>query len=63
MSKKVKIEVVKGAGGSALYIDDFRVCGPKPWGGGHVTHTWTATVSDLRMCADAATDTPTKETS
>lgn len=31
---KVKIEVVAGVEGKCLYINDYRVAGPKPWGGG-----------------------------
>lgn len=34
MAEKVKVEVVDGVEGKSLYINDHRVCGPKPWGGG-----------------------------
>jgi hypothetical protein len=33
-------EVVRGAEGDCLLLDDTRICGPKPWGGGAVTKTF-----------------------
>jgi FtsZ-binding cell division protein ZapB len=33
-------EVVRGAEGDCLLLDDTRICGPKPWGGGTVTKTF-----------------------
>jgi predicted transcriptional regulator len=36
----ITVEVVAGAGGACLIINDTRVAGPKPWGGGRVTHTF-----------------------
>lgn len=38
MSKKVKITFVKGVEGYSCYINDNRVCGNKPWGGGKVIY-------------------------
>lgn len=32
----VKIEIVDGIGGNSLYINDIRVAGPKPYGGGRL---------------------------
>lgn len=46
MREPVKIEIVQGVGGLALYINDWRVCGNKPWGGGRTIKTWTLTDSD-----------------
>lgn len=37
---KVSIEVVSGVEGPSVYINDYRVAGNKPWGGGRVTHSW-----------------------
>jgi len=38
---KIKIEYVIGAAGTdCLYINEYRVSGPKPWGGGNVLKTW-----------------------
>ena len=36
MLDETKIEIVKGVEGHSLYINDYRVCGPKPWSGGVV---------------------------
>ncbi len=35
---KIKFEVIKGVEGASLYINDYRVSGPKPWGGGTITN-------------------------
>lgn len=39
-NEKVKIELVNGCEGKSLYINDFRVAGSKPWGGGRTELTW-----------------------
>lgn len=33
-------EVVRGVEGCCLVLDDLRIAGPKPWGGGTVIHAW-----------------------
>lgn len=38
MSNKVKITFVKGVEGYSCYINDKRVCGNKPWGGGKIIY-------------------------
>ena len=47
MTKKVKIECVQAGAYTSLYIDDHRVAGPKPWGGGRVVDSWTVRVKDI----------------
>ena len=37
-----KFEVIRGVEGLCLVLDDVRIAGPKPWGGGAVIHTWDA---------------------
>lgn len=37
----VTITVVNGVEGPSVYINDLRVAGPKPWGGGPVVYEWT----------------------
>jgi hypothetical protein len=44
---KSKIELINGAEGLSLYIDDFRICGPKPWGGGTVIASWDIDLKEL----------------
>lgn len=41
------ILVMRGPEGPSLYLDDYRVAGPKPWGGGTVLHEFTFTDKDL----------------
>ena len=38
MNNKVTIKFVKGVEGDSCYINDIRVCGNKPWGGGAVVY-------------------------
>lgn len=47
--KVVKHEalVVAGVEGACLYIDGYRVAGPKPWGGGKPVYTFAFTDADL----------------
>lgn len=40
MEKYAKIELIGGVEGDSLAINDKRVAGPKPWGGGRVKRTW-----------------------
>ena len=47
MSDSMEIEIVKGVEGLALYINQYRVCGPKPWGGGMAIQSWKCTKKDL----------------
>ena len=42
-----KVVFVRGVEGPSIYINDYRICGNKPWGGGDVIHTWTATAKDI----------------
>jgi len=51
--------VLSGPAGPSLYLDDYRIAGPKPWGGAIVLHTFHATDADLRAArvSDAARST------
>ena len=33
-------EIVRGVEGDCLVLDDTRICGPKPWGGGRIIKTF-----------------------
>lgn len=33
-------EVIRGVEGCCLALDDTRIAGPKPWGGGSVINAW-----------------------
>jgi hypothetical protein len=41
------ILVMSGPAGPSLYLDDYRIAGPKPWGGGAVLHEFACTDKDL----------------
>lgn len=43
----LKVVFVRGVEGPSIYINDHRICGSKPWGGGDVIHTWTTTAKEL----------------
>jgi hypothetical protein len=45
---KIEIRVVKGVEGCCLIINDYRVAGPKPWGGGKTIYIWVAELKHLR---------------
>lgn len=40
MSDYVTIEVIRGVEGPCLVVDDRRIAGPKPWGGGQVVYSF-----------------------
>lgn len=47
-----KIDLVNGVEGLALYLNDFRIAGPKPWGGGKILRTWSVSQEDLRSATN-----------
>ncbi len=44
-----RICVVQGVEGPSIYLNDFRIAGPKPWGGGSVIYEWEVGDEDLDM--------------
>ncbi len=44
---KINLELVNGVEGDSIYLNDTRICGSKPWGGGRVIKKWTTSVSDI----------------
>lgn len=44
---RVKITFVQGVEGKSCYINDYRVCGPKPWGGGKVLYEAETQLSEF----------------
>ena len=53
MDSKVKIEIVDGPGGYSLYINDTRVAGPKPLGGGRLVKAFGVKADELISLLDA----------
>lgn len=42
-----RLEIVEGVKGMAIYLNGYRIAGPKPWGGGHVAERWEVTEEDF----------------
>lgn len=47
MAEKIRIEVISGVEGDCVAINDYRVAGPKPWGGGQVKKVWECDKKDI----------------
>lgn len=47
--RTVELCIVNGVEGQSVSINGYRVCGPKPWGGGKVVRTWSVAVADIRQ--------------
>lgn len=45
--KIYELTLCDGVEGQSLYLDDTRIAGPKPWGGGTVVKTWEVRARDL----------------
>lgn len=60
MSEKPEliIEVINGVAGWALSVNDCRVAGPKPWGGGTVLKSWNVDIAELEAIIAKAKSTP-----
>ncbi len=46
-SDLVRLELVSGVEGRCLVLNDRRIAGPKPWGGGTVQQTWEIPVKNI----------------
>jgi len=46
--RELRLEIVQGVGGLAVYLNDFRIAGMKPWGGGKVVQRWILTDWEVR---------------
>lgn len=44
---KFDIEVIKGVEGISVYVNDYRIAGNKPWGGGTSLGKWTRSIDQL----------------
>ena len=45
--KTIRIVYVNGVAGNSLYINDYRVAGSKPWGGGKILREWDILEKDI----------------
>lgn len=44
----IHIMYVHGPEGNSLYINNYRVSGPKPWGGGTTIAEWNISYTDFK---------------
>lgn len=44
---ELDVSIVGGVEGKAVYLDDYRIAGPKPWGGAVSNMTWKVPLKDL----------------
>jgi hypothetical protein len=54
-SKEVILMVVAGVEGPSLYLDNRRIAGPKPWGGGKAVYTFHVPVKDIKEALNPST--------
>lgn len=47
MPKTVRVELIRGVAGYCIAVDDVRVAGAKPWGGGRIEKTWVVLASNF----------------
>jgi len=41
------IEMVEGVEGPSLYLNGYRIAGPKPWGGGTLSRKWRTSKKNI----------------
>ena len=46
-AQTIRIEVICGVMGNALYVNGHRVSGEKPWGGGYLIGEWEFAEKEL----------------
>lgn len=51
--QKCRLTYVSGVEGNSIYLNDFRIAGPKPWGGGKVLKEW---IVDLKYFDEALSE-------
>jgi len=59
--RTVFVEVVGGRAGECLCINDRRVAGPKPWGGGAVVRRFEVPISELQLVMAALSTLPVND--
>ena len=45
--KTIELVLSNGPAGKCVYLNDFRIAGPKPWGGGTTIAEWKVSIKDL----------------
>ena len=49
MNKNIEIDLVWGCEGNCLVMEDYRIAGPKPWGGGRTIQKFHTSISFLSV--------------
>jgi len=57
----IKIEIISGCEGMCLAINDYRVAGPKAWGGGRVVYSFETDMDRLRSALPSIPTEPATE--
>ncbi len=47
--KEITIKYVSGVEGNSIYLNDTRIAGPKPWGGGHILWEKKTKIRDIEL--------------
>ena len=53
LGKTVHVDICTGASGECVYVNDYRVKGGKPWGGGTVTKSIEIKTAELLRAIDS----------
>lgn len=64
MEEKFTLEIIGGVEGDCIALNNYRLAGPKPWGGGAVKKSWKVSREDILRAMgplNPATPLPTKE--
>lgn len=51
-SQKLKLDLVKGVEGNCIVLNQYRIAGHKPWGGGKVIQSWTVDREDIERALE-----------
>ncbi len=43
----IRLQIVRGVSGLCVYLNDYRIAGQKPWGGGEVVGEYTLSHKDI----------------
>jgi len=52
MNKNIEIDLVWGCEGNCLVMENYRIAGPKPWGGGRTIQKFHTSEGDLLSAYD-----------
>jgi hypothetical protein len=52
LAREHELRLVAGVEGLCLYLNNFRLAGPKPWGGGVTRCVWHTSADDIRRALE-----------